>query len=59
MDKSEHRAKIKRLADELAKAMTEGGESYRVYIARPLLAFSSQDPSAYEASVTVACTEEL
>lgn len=30
MDKSEHRAKIRRLADQLAKAMEEGGEDYCV-----------------------------
>jgi len=30
MDKSEHRAKIRRLADQLAKAMEEGGEDYHV-----------------------------
>lgn len=34
MDKSEHRAKIRRLADELAEAMTEGGEDYYVELSK-------------------------
>jgi hypothetical protein len=34
MDKSEHRAKIRRLADQLAKAMTEGGEDYYVELGK-------------------------
>lgn len=34
MDKKEHRAKIRQLADELANAMTAGGEDYYIELGK-------------------------
>ena len=47
MGKSEHRAKIRRLADQLAKAMTEGGEDYYVELAKIQVSCIESDGREY------------